>query len=120
MTAVKGAVTTAAPSRPRLSLVKTPAEPSIYRALHEAIAYAALHAGAHGVHAPYDTWTGLSDGTATTLLDPDLRLIHTPGRGITALAHCPHGHGHTRTVTTQADLDAYRDQLAHSTTEPSQ
>ncbi|MFD8516515.1 hypothetical protein ACFV27_36920 [Streptomyces antimycoticus] len=75
----KGAVTTAAPARPRLSLVQTPTEPATYRPLREAAAWATLHTGALGIHAPYNTWTGLGDGTATTLLDQDLRLTYTPG-----------------------------------------
>ncbi|MEU1908441.1 hypothetical protein [Streptomyces hygroscopicus] len=122
MTRATGAVTTAAPTRPRLSLVKPPqlTKTARYRALREHAAQAALYAGAHGIHAPYDDWTGLSDGTATTLLEPDLRLIHTPGHGLTALTHCPNGHGHIRPVHSTADLLAFRHDLEHCPTETPQ
>ncbi|MFJ1993023.1 hypothetical protein [Streptomyces asiaticus] len=120
MTAVKGAATPAAPTRPQLSLVKNPApdptETPAYQELRVAAATAALHAGAHSIHAPFATWTGLSNGTATALVDDDLRLTYTPGPGqFTALAHCPHGHGHSRDIATQAELDAFRHDLAHCT-----
>ncbi|MFD8626649.1 hypothetical protein ACFV4E_22660 [Streptomyces hygroscopicus] len=117
MTRATGAVTTAAPTRPRLSLVKPPqlTETARYRALREHAAQAALYAGAHGIHAPYDTWTGLGDGTATTLLDQDLRLTYTPGPdgGLTALAHCSAGHGHTRPVDSTTAILAFRHDLDH-------
>ncbi|WP_448333537.1 hypothetical protein [Streptomyces sp. DSM 41534] len=117
MTAVKGAATPAAPTRPQLSLIKTPAtdptDTDAYQELRVAAATAALRAGAHGIHAPYGTWTGLSDGTATALIG-DLRLTHQDGQFV-ALGHCPRGHGHLRTVATRADLGAFRQALTHCT-----
>jgi hypothetical protein len=113
VTTVKGAATPAAPARP------APAEPANYPALREAAAEAALRAGAAGIHAPYDQWTGMGDGAATALLAPGLRLTYIPGHPgapgtLTALARCPEGHGHTRRVDSNADLAAFRhDLLTH-------
>ncbi|MDX3232940.1 hypothetical protein [Streptomyces sp. ME19-01-6] len=120
----KGAATPASPTRPRLSLIKTAPAPAdltetrFYRDLRVAAAHATLHAGTHGIHAPYRDWTGLSDGTATTLIDDDLRLIYTPAwpnAQLTAYSHCPNGHGHTRPVTSTDDILAFRHDLEDCT-----
>lgn len=110
MTTVKGAATPAAPARPADA---EPTETPHYQALREAAAEAAHHARACGIHAPYDTWTGMGAGAATTLLDDGTRLTYIPGkRGtLTALSRCPEGHGHTRRVDSADDLTAFHHDL---------
>ncbi|MFD5899086.1 hypothetical protein [Streptomyces sp. NPDC060366] len=91
------------PRRP-ISLVKPQPETPIpgdgtqtphYFDLQANAASAALYAGSLRIHAPYDTWTGMSHGMATTLTDTGTRLIYTRNpQHLTAHQLCRHDQWH--------------------------
>lgn len=137
--------------RPRLSLVKerhltavtTPAVPPLpicspvtddpeptadqrYARLREYIdtfaAEAALYAGALGIHAAHNTWTGMSNSEATTVLTDETRLLYNRDARprLTAWRQCRHQQWHTRPVGSEAQIETFRNDVArcarHTTT----
>ncbi|MCW2902623.1 MAG: hypothetical protein JWO67_4888 [Streptosporangiaceae bacterium] len=102
------------------------AEPANYLALREAAAAATLYAGAHRFHAPYNTWTGMGDGTATTIVADGTRLLYNPGTPGGSAAHlvawrqCQHDQWHTQYVIHPDQVDRFRNDTArcrqHTTT----
>jgi len=105
------------PLRPRrgVDLTKTPEqcwhEPHNYPDLREHAATAALVAGSLGFDAPFQRWTGLSDGRAICLLPGGTRLLYTPtrtssGSSLTAYRLCDRGCWHAQAVPTPDHLAA--------------
>lgn len=89
--------------RPPISLVKPQPEAPIpdgtstphYFDLRANAASAALYAGSLRIHAPYNTWTGMSTDMATTLTSTGTRLIYTRNpQHLTAHQLCRHDHWH--------------------------
>jgi hypothetical protein len=111
-------------SKPRtyISLVKPLPEPApvledpAYFDLRANAASAAIYTGTLNIHAPYNTWTGMSTGQATALLPTGARLVYSrnPGR-LTAHQLCPHGAWHHPSITGPADLDRLAAEVADCT-----
>lgn len=66
-----------------------------YQDLRANAASAALYAGSLRIHAPYNTWTGMSTDMATTLTTTGVRLVYTRNpQHLTAHQQCRHGQWH--------------------------
>lgn len=113
-------------TRPGINLTKRPApatatatatEPALYGDLRANAATATFAAGSLGIPAYFHTWTGMSTGEATCLLNPDeqdsIRLVYDrhPNQ-LSATQKCRHGQWHAAPIDTASDIDTFEQAVA--------